>query len=609
MASRTSRSRAGAAAAWRLVAVMLVSCAAVSVPAATVRGEDPPAAEAAEAAPGDSAPSTTTPLLVAAGGEHRWFLGPVAEVAGVGIGHQGPEMPADAFRTLATLGGTPRLLAAFDTEAWIVTDPPVPGGQYGLFTVRVARNPVHGIWFPAGPMAVQPAGRLPAGVQPRLAAATPAGPIILAEPEAPGGPWFVLRRVADQWTRRPLAGDSGEETPVGLAVVRLAGRPDVSTDAPDADTDADADADPDTDADTDAVTGDDAAAGEPTSGVFTVTLLLLDAPEGPALDLLGRNGERRRIWQGGLGAAGPLDPPPGLVVASGRPWLVAAAGDRLIFEPIPVEIDPRAAGGDGDGAAADAEPVVEPAATPRRFETTRPAGPFAVVGGDGLLVIEGSRLIDPDATPTVRAWTTGGGEDLAGPLEPIEVDPSVILRGPIILGTGIFVAVMAAVLGSRPGPRPEAIAAREAPVGRRLLAAAIDAVAPLAAAALVFGWTPSVLLASLMLLHPAGLVPWAGFTLLWSFASVVGDLSGGRTPGRLLVGLRLVDGEGRPLRRSRALARFLLRTLAVAFPPLILFWLAHARGRAIHDLLTGSWVIRVGGPAAAPPDPGRSPGR
>lgn len=600
MAWPTSRIRGGVAVAWRLVIVAVMSSAVVSTPAAGLHGQAPPAAGAApgDAAPGDAAPddaasAAASPLLVVAGGEHRWFLGPVAEVAGVGIGHQGPEMPADAFRTLAILGGTPRLLAAFDTEAWIVTDPPVPGGPYGLFAVRVARNPVHGIWYPAGAMAVRPVGRLPVGVQPRLAAATPAGPIILAEPDEPGGPWTVLRLAAGQWTRRPLAGDLGRETPIGLAVVRLPGRPRPVEDPP---------------AESDLAEADlgEADLGEATPGVFTVTLLLLEGPDGPALDLLGRGGERQRIWRGGparggLVAAGPQDPPPGLLIVSGRPWLATTAGDRLIFDPIPVELDPRAT--DASATATSDEP----ATVSRRFEVARPAGPVAVAGGDGLLLIEGSMLIDPDTPPSVRSWTVGGGEDLAGPLEPIEVDPSVILRGPIILGTGIFVAVMAAVLGSRPGPRPEAIAGREAPVGRRLLAAAIDAVPPLAAAALVFGWTPSVLLASLMLLHPAGLVPWAGFTLLWSFASVVGDLSGGRTPGRLLMGLRLVDGEGRPLRRSRALARFLLRTLAVAFPPLILFWLAHARGRAVHDLLTGSWVVRLGGSTPEPKGPGRSP--
>jgi uncharacterized RDD family membrane protein YckC len=569
----------------RFPAAWLAAVSVTSLLAVAAWARDPDVA-GGEPAATESVAAEAVPLRAASGGEHRWFIGPVADAAGVGIGHQGPEMPSDAFRILATMGGGPRLLAAFGNEAWIVADPPVPGGQHPVFSVRVARNPVHGIWYPTGTMAVRPAGRLPAGIRPRLAAATPAGPIILAEPAGAGEPWQLLRSVAGQWTRWPVAGDMADETPVGLAVVRL---PDRSPPEPAPEPAPEPDAAPTPAGDR----GEDAAADPP--GLLTVTLLLVHGPDGPALDLVGRGGERQRIWRGGPAwpgpdPLGPGDGPPSLVIAGGRPWIVAGVGDRLLFEPLPVAIDPREAVATG-AATADA------ADGPRRFEVPRPAGPFAVTGGDGIILVEGARLVDADDAPRMRSWTAGGGEDREGRLEPVEVDPSVILRGPIILGTGIFVAVMVAVLGSRPGPRPEAITGREAPVGRRLLAAAIDAIPPLAAAALVFGWTPSVLLASMMLLHPAGLVPWAGFTLLWSFATVVGDLAGGRTPGRLLLGLRLVDAEGRPLGRAAAMARFLLRTLAVAFPPLILFWLAHARGRAVHDLATGSWVIRSGPPS------------
>ena len=604
MASAWARTSRRFVTVWllRALAAAAASLAAPAAPATGVRGPDAATAAAAggESPASDSNMAAATPLLVTAGGDHRWFLGPITDAAGIGIGHQGPEMPSDAFRTLATVGGGPRLLAAFGDEAWIVTDPPVPGGQHQVFAVRVARNPVHGIWYPTGAMAVRPAGRLPAGTRPRLAAATHGGPVILAEPAEPGGPWQLLRSVAGQWTRRPLAGGMEGETPVAMAVVRLPADPGTGSAA--APPDADGNEGP---GESPAPGGGEGGPGEPfeapaPSGVLTVTLLLVHGPDGPGMDLMGRGGERHRLWRGGPGwpgsdPAGPADEAPTLVVADGRPWIVACVGDQLVFEPLPVAIDPR---------VADAAAALEVAGDARRFAVPRPAGPFAVAGGDGLILVEGSRLVDPDDPPRVRAWTASGTEDRVGPLEPVEVDPSVILRGPIILGTGIFAAVMAGVLGSRPGPRPEAIEGREAPVGRRLLAAGVDAIPPLAAAALVFGWTPSVLLASLMLLHPAGLVPWAGFTLLWSFASVVCDLAGGRTPGRLLLGLRLVDAEARPLRRGRAVTRFLLRTIAVAFPPLILFWLAHARGRVIHDLATGSWVIRSGVPAG-----GRRPGR
>ncbi len=82
-----------------------------------------------------------------------------------------------------------------------------------------------------------------------------------------------------------------------------------------------------------------------------------------------------------------------------------------------------------------------------------------------------------------------------------------------------------------------------------------------------------------------GLVYAAAFAVLWN----------GRTPGRRLLGIRLVDRTGLAPAPGRAIARAALAV--VSFVPFLAgFWLAlfDRRGQTLHDKLTQTFVVRPG---------------
>ncbi|HZJ56539.1 MAG TPA: RDD family protein [Myxococcaceae bacterium] len=82
-----------------------------------------------------------------------------------------------------------------------------------------------------------------------------------------------------------------------------------------------------------------------------------------------------------------------------------------------------------------------------------------------------------------------------------------------------------------------------------------------------------------------GLVYAAAFALLWN----------GRTPGRRLLGIRLVDRTGLAPTPGRAITRAALAV--VSFIPFLAgFWLAlfDRRGQTLHDKLTQTFVVRPG---------------
>ncbi len=82
-----------------------------------------------------------------------------------------------------------------------------------------------------------------------------------------------------------------------------------------------------------------------------------------------------------------------------------------------------------------------------------------------------------------------------------------------------------------------------------------------------------------------GLAYTAAFSLLWN----------GRTPGRRLLGIRLVDRTGLAPAPGRAIARAALAV--VSFVPFLAgFWLAlfDRRGQTLHDKLTQTFVVRPG---------------
>jgi uncharacterized RDD family membrane protein YckC len=666
------------------IAALVGRGTAATPPGADVPGVRPgasttptPRAGAAGAA-GAADPDLARLLRAVSAADHRWFLGLRRRgIGGYGIGHQGPEMPADQFGVVSIVGAPPQALVAYGPRAWLIAAPLAPGAESPVFSIRLARNDIYETWYATGRSVLRPLPRLPAGVLPLAATASPAGPILVAEPAAPGGRLRLLRLGVDRWTETELGDPPGvpattlaAERPLAMAVVRVPGpgadppadgpggadAPDAAAAdaaaADDADDADDADGDPDAASDPAAAAESDAGASPPPAaarsigaGTVTVTVLLVAGPDELAVDYIAPGGERWRAWSGRPEVAteireaaasgvtdvpdapdvtdtpdasdtsdtsdasdppdapddsgGPvsLNPPFHATIfeVDGRIWLATRTGDELRMEPFTV-VPPLDA---ADAAAAIVAPLVLGGGLPEAIVVELGDAPVTVIGGDGPALLEGDVLDDPEDPARVRAWTPGGIEDLDGPLTAQDVDPSVLLRGPIIMGTGVFFAVIAGVLTSRPGPRPPAIEGREAPVGRRLLAALIDAVAPVVAAMLVFKWTPDAMLGSMLLLHPGGYAIWISVTLLWAFATIVGDLAGGRTPGRLLMRIRPVDaGGGRPS-RGRLVLRFTVRLISVAYPPLILFWLAHARGRALHDLAARTWVIRTDVPASS----------
>ena len=95
----------------------------------------------------------------------------------------------------------------------------------------------------------------------------------------------------------------------------------------------------------------------------------------------------------------------------------------------------------------------------------------------------------------------------------------------------------------------------------------------------------SVLAPCVALALVLGLVYAAAFALLWN----------GRTPGRRLLGIRLVDRTGLAPTPGRAITRAVLAV--VSFVPFLAgFWLAlfDRRGQTLHDKLTQTFVVRPG---------------
>jgi uncharacterized RDD family membrane protein YckC len=95
----------------------------------------------------------------------------------------------------------------------------------------------------------------------------------------------------------------------------------------------------------------------------------------------------------------------------------------------------------------------------------------------------------------------------------------------------------------------------------------------------------AVLVPCIALALVLGLVYSAAFAFLWN----------GRTPGRRLLGIRLVDRSGLAPTPGRAITRAALAL--VSFVPFLAgFWLAlfDRRGQTLHDKLTQTFVVRPG---------------
>lgn len=242
--------------------------------------------------------------------------------------------------------------------------------------------------------------------------------------------------------------------------------------------------------------------------------------------------------------------------------------------------------------AVKAEPVA-PTPLPAVARTQAPLSaptPAPVVEDD----FPGGVDVEWDAEPPQAAPFTAASE--APPTPPAAVAAPV---APARTSTGV-----------RSAARPEnEVHARPAALWRRLLAFAVDSAFIVGVAALYlllastvtgtkkpdpglvgvdafFGWLQafkSVLLPGTVLMGVLALVYCAVFAFLWN----------GRTLGRRLLGLRLVDTHGVPPAPTRAVVRALLSTVSFG---LFLggFWMAlfDRRGQTLHDKLTSTFVVQ-----------------
>jgi uncharacterized RDD family membrane protein YckC len=164
----------------------------------------------------------------------------------------------------------------------------------------------------------------------------------------------------------------------------------------------------------------------------------------------------------------------------------------------------------------------------------------------------------------------------------------------------------------RPAPAIRDIRARPASLWRRAGALLLDT-------AIVLGVLTLYLTLATLLVHPATvrgphldgldglmarlhvlngvLLPVAvlGILLAVVYSTVFAFLWGGRTPGRWLFGIRLVDRRGLAPAPGHAVARALLAVVSFALC-LAGFWLSlfDRRGQTLHDKLARTFVVRPG---------------
>ncbi|NNG15690.1 MAG: hypothetical protein HKM89_04355 [Gemmatimonadales bacterium] len=133
-------------------------------------------------------------------------------------------------------------------------------------------------------------------------------------------------------------------------------------------------------------------------------------------------------------------------------------------------------------------------------------------------------------------------------------------------------------------------------LGSRALAALIDSL-------ILTAWMVAVMFLSRLVGTMTGGGPWLGAaTILILFGSAFGyfivyeGFGRGQTPGKRLIGIRVVQATGHPLTPGAAVVRNLLR-IADLFPPPsyllgALFVAFHPQGKRLGDLVAGSIVVR-----------------
>ena len=265
-------------------------------------------------------------------------------------------------------------------------------------------------------------------------------------------------------------------------------------------------------------------------------------------------------------------------------------------------------------------PALQTSPPPQAAPRMTPPAPTAAASPQALLGDPDTTL--PDTQPSVPAFQAPPAPQHMAPGVPA---PAASARAP--LDDPDTTAPGAPPFAPLPAPRPPApaaqkstpprsapgiqeIHARPAQLWRRLLSFAIDSAA-IAGVAMLYillassiaglkspssqGLTPLDSIAAWMHALKSVLLP--GFFLLLVLATVycaiAAFLFNGRTLGRLVLGLRLVDTHGLAPAPSRAIARALLSVLSFG---LFLggFWMAlfDRRGQTLHDKLTSTFVIQ-----------------
>ncbi|WP_426749144.1 RDD family protein [Myxococcus sp. Y35] len=304
------------------------------------------------------------------------------------------------------------------------------------------------------------------------------------------------------------------------------------------------------------------------------------------------------------GAAAPRVAPPGTGAPhAAHPRVAPATGSPMTpaYGTPPVAPAPRP-----QAPAQMAAPAIAPVSLPQAAPA--PASP-------------GLPRMEPPAPPAEAPVASSAGlprmeHAAAGPagLPPLEQAPTGLPHlEPLLPGVSVGVARSEAI--RTPSSRAKAasdtteVHARPAALWRRLLSFSIDAAAIAGVAALYITLASSVtgakapaagltgldaFVAWLRALHTI-LVP--GFFLVLVlglvYCAVAAFLWNGRTLGRLLLGLRLVDTHGLAPAPGRAIVRALLASVSFAFF-LGGFWMAlfDRRGQTLHDKLTSTFVVQ-----------------
>jgi len=295
--------------------------------------------------------------------------------------------------------------------------------------------------------------------------------------------------------------------------------------------------------------------------------------------------------------------PSGVALPSSSAQALLGDPDQTLPDTLPGMPVPRTASAPAHLAAeVSPAPAASPPARLEDPDTTAPGNPPFSARPPADAPATGSLPVPRQATPPAEVVTFAAPSRLPLPPRPPEASaapaPAPVQARSRTGATAVNTDML------------QEIHARPASLWRRLLSFTIDTTALVGVATLYIllassiagvkapssqGLTPLDSLAAWM--HAAKSVLFPGIILLLVLATVycavAAFLWNGRTLGRLLLGLRLVDTHGLAPAPSRAIVRALLSVVSFG---LFLggFWMAlfDRRGQTLHDKLTSTFVIQ-----------------